>query len=212
MARRGNLPNQRSQARGARGAVTTPSVGRDTPSPVSTGRATSVEISAYLGHLIREELARGTTIRDLARRAGVTHPTLLNISNDNRGAGWKALQGLARAFGKSIGEIESEAQAYARANPARAKPPPPQAGARIEYEDRYPQLAKAVRAAREIDIPEEAIRAVEETALKGPDATAWDWLEDMRSEARRIFRGAPRGTPVGTDEEEGTKPKLPPRK
>lgn len=50
---------------------------------------------------IEDEMTkRGWTIRETARRAGLTHAAISNVLNDQRNPGWNFCVGIARAFGK----------------------------------------------------------------------------------------------------------------
>jgi transcriptional regulator with XRE-family HTH domain len=78
--------------------------------------ATSVEISVYLRQRVREQIAAGVPANEIARRAGVSKGLISQFLSGS-GAGWKLVQGLASYFGRSLGEIEQEAIAYALEHP-----------------------------------------------------------------------------------------------
>jgi transcriptional regulator with XRE-family HTH domain len=145
---------------------------------VSSGRATDVEISAYLAHRLVREMERGELLTDIARRAGVTPAQLSTLKNTKRGAGWKTLTGLARAFSMSIGDVEDAARRQARGETPT--------DSRVERDERYPNRAKALAAARALGLSEEAIAEVASMDLKSDvDPEPLDWLEDIKSADRR---------------------------
>jgi hypothetical protein len=184
--------------------VANPENPRGTRTSVSSGRATSPELSAYLAHLVREEVARGASLRGLAQRAGVTHATLSLLMSSNRGAGWKTMQGLARALGKSIGEIESGAEQFASEHPVKA------AGSQTESVDRYPNRALAAEFARRSGMDDAAIAQVQSMELLAKDdPTPREWLRWIESAQDQLRYGLPSGQPIPAAMEEALKPKMP---
>lgn len=76
--------------------------------------------------------------------------------------------------------------------PARDTSPPPKAKRTptvVVKEDRYPNRRKAIETARSLGAPEEALKNVESMMLKGSDMTEIEWLDEIKTEVRRIKRG-----------------------
>lgn len=70
-------------------------------------------------------------------------------------------------------------------------------GETVERPDRYPNRARAIVAARALGYSEGAVAAVAGIALKSAvDPEPEEWLEMIRSEARRIRLGLSSGTPL----------------
>lgn len=167
-------------------------------------RSSPPELNAYLSHLLDKAIEGGATATEIARKAGISVAHVSTIRTGQRGAGWKSVMGLAKALGKSLAELESEAQAWARNNPLPES--------RVERPERYPNRAVAAAFARASGVPDAAVRAVESLDLQSDeDLTPDEWLAEMRVEARRSLFGRTSGERLVDPEE--TRPNIPkPRK
>lgn len=166
-------------------------------STMGGGRSTDPEINVYLAHLIAEETRRGTTLTELARRSGLTVAHLSTLRSRTRGAGWKTLQGLAKALSKSISQIEAEAAQYAMSHPD-ALLGAASRSARLAA-DRYPNRALAAEFARRSGISEEAIQLVESELLDAKtDPTPLYWLRKIEMAVEELQHKA---TAIGTARE-----------
>lgn len=74
----------------------------------------------------------------------------------------------------------------------------------VEYDDQYPNRARAVVAARALGYTEEAIAQVQGQHFAGqPDMEPEEWLDEIKTADRRLRRGvAPMGTVVASDLDE----------
>lgn len=119
---------------------------------------------AYLSHLVRLEMDKGVTAREIATRATmhgfpISHAAVLNLKNGIAGAGDKLRKALRSYFALSAGDLEERASAWT------AKQPPP-----AQTPDRYPARVKAIARAREDGRSDRAIQAV--ATFQGHDADA----------------------------------------
>ncbi len=158
------------------------------------GRDSGSDLNAYVRHLIADAVRGGMTLTELSRKTGITVAHLSTIRAGKRGVGMSTLRGVATGFGKSLGELETEAAAWVRDHPQETTSEP-----RVEYDPRYPNLQRAAEMARlSGDISAEAVQNVQAHALKSDvDPSVWDWLDDMRAEERRLSRE--RRDPVGAE-------------
>lgn len=170
---------------------------------MASGRSSPAGLNAYLGHLIDTEIKAGRTATDIANKAGISVAHVSTIRSGQRGAGWKSVMGLAKAFGKTLAEVEDEAAAWVSKNPV--------AGTSVEKPDRYQNRVAAINFARAIGIDEAAIAQVGTYDLKDegdPSPEAWlDWIKGVAA-GMRYGRA-----PVEHDvDETETRPTLPKRR
>lgn len=141
-------------------------------------------IAAYLRHEIVEWTKAGGTVIALAKAVGVSGPYISQLRAGQRGVGLGAMQGFADHWGITLAQLEERAAAWAKANPS-ALPE-----TRIELDDRYPNRARAVKAAELLGVPRAAIDDVLSIKMKSDvDLSPSDWLDEIRSSERRLARG-----------------------
>lgn len=159
-------------------------------------------VSAYCRHLVEQALDGDDTAMAIAARAGIARSQISQLQKRVRGAGLKTRRGIARAFGLTPAQLETDAVAWAQANPEQV----------IEWiaatggEARYPSRLPCIRWAREAGYPPEAIAEVASIALDadgdpGPDY----WIDQLRAaRARHELAKASRpvldGRPLSADE------------
>jgi transcriptional regulator with XRE-family HTH domain len=140
---------------------------------------------------LRRRYAAGETDGEMAAIVGVSGPMINQVKNGKRGVG-DSLVGYARLLTNgSVDQLMARAAEYNKAHP-------PQEGTqeRVEYDARYPNLSKAIRAARDFGMMEMAIQNVASSALKSAlDPHPAEWLADIQAEERRLRRE--RRDPVG---------------
>ncbi len=97
----------------------------------------------------------------------------------------------ASAMGTSVEDVLGHAGVTSVSLPSRT----------LEYDDQYPNRARAVVAARALGYSEEAIVQVQTQHFAGqPDMEPEEWLEEIRSSDRRLRRGAkPPGRTAASD-------------
>jgi transcriptional regulator with XRE-family HTH domain len=147
-------------------------------------RSTSKEVAAYCQWRIREWVRSGKSARELAKAAGVSSTQISELQSQGIGAGWKTVEGLAKAFGMTMPELMTVANEWAASQPT----PPPS-----------PSLATSRRAhaadlAKEDGISDEAIRSVLAEPIREEDAqrsTLW-WALRMRRRDIALVEGPPR--------------------
>lgn len=162
-------------------------------------RTTSKEIGAYLQWRIREWIKSGRTAAELAKLAQISGAQVSDVLNGNAGAGWKTLEGLAKAFGSTPLELMSEAKEWTKGRPAA----PDEPAAR----------ALAAKLAREAGVSEVAVASV---LLETPTAEqlAWPalrWANYMQQRAMDLMshtaeRPAPTQSVITTVDHEPAAP------
>lgn len=147
-------------------------------SPVSTGKSLSDDENRRVREAVRRLLeTHGGNQSRLAPLLGIKQGTLSAFLREKHGAGY----GLARRVAKLL---ETDVQVLLGHEPEAE-------GSHVEYDERYPNRAKAAAAARALGYSDEAIEVVQSMSLKSDeDLEPEDWLDMMRSEHRRreVFR------------------------
>jgi transcriptional regulator with XRE-family HTH domain len=157
----------------------------------------------YMGDLTPEEnerlrqrmmtalQTRFKNVTDLASAIGRSQPSISDFLNAKGGASIETVRRFASAMGTSVEDVLGHAGVTSVSLPSRA----------LEYDDQYPNRARAVVAARALGYTEEAIAQVQGQHFAGqPDMEPEEWLDEIKTADRRLRRGvAPVGTVVASD-------------
>ena len=129
-----------------------------------------------------------------AKELGVSQPFVSEVLKDGRGAGTSLLVGMRDYLGVTLDDVLHGRRSSTAAPPSRT----------LEYDDQYPNRARAVVAARALGYTEEAIAQVQGQHFAGqPDMEPEEWLDEIKTADRRLRRGvAPVGTVVASDLDE----------
>ncbi len=149
-------------------------------------------VSEYCRHLMQSWMLEhpGRHMRtEFADLLGVTRVAVHQLEKAQRGAGAKIESAFAKVFAAgSIDKLRADAVAW-----WGQQAQPPKGEHRVEYDtpDRYPNRAKAIRAAREVGMAEEAIVIVASIDRLGSDLPAITWLDQIRSQEQTLKHFSP---------------------
>lgn len=148
-------------------------------------------VNALLRYRVREALRAGSTVRDLAKKIGISHPIVLDIqSGTHQLSKQDTVEKLAAAFDIPMADLYAHAAKFAKENPALVAEEggqPLASQTRVEREDRYPERAKAIKAAEALEIRPDAIANVAASHWKAAEArdARW-WLAQIQGESDRL--------------------------
>jgi transcriptional regulator with XRE-family HTH domain len=151
-------------------------------------KSVQTEVSLYLQFRLRDLLASGKLdANTIAEKAGVTKGQISQLKNHAVGVGWKTLKGMGEVLGMSVDEIEAASSKWAKQHGDLLKTAIEEP--KVELPERYPNRLLAAEVARRSGISEQAINSVMSWSLKSrQDPNPLEWLEDIRSEERRMRR------------------------
>jgi transcriptional regulator with XRE-family HTH domain len=142
------------------------------------------DIAAYLQWRVQEWVKSKRPAGQLAKAAGVSKAQISNLLNSGVGAGWKTMNGLAKAFGMTMPELMTVAKEWAAEQPL--PPPSPTQAA-----ERRKEAAKLCEAD---GIADEVIASVLDEPLRAEDAnksTVW-WIKRIIRRDTGFADAAPR--------------------
>lgn len=153
----------------------------------------SKSLSPQQNERLREELRRIVDVEfkgnktHAGKALGISQSYVTEILAGRRGFGQTVLNAMADHTGRSMDELSGRA-------PARAT-----GEVRIEYDERYPNLARAIAFMHGL-VSDLAVARVRTMALKSDqDMTQKEWADELEAEERRIKRE--RTDPAATDAE-----------
>jgi hypothetical protein len=145
-------------------------------------------VTAYVRHLLRTHLLEHPehgAMSELAREIGVKPAPLTMIRDGLRNVGRDYEEAIARKFAEgSVDKLRRDAAEWWRDQPESKE-------REVVYEERYPNRAAAVRAARELGLTERAIQIVLGYSLASQnDPNPREWLRWIEEEEGRLQREA----------------------
>lgn len=159
----------------------------------------SREVALYLQARLRQLLDQGVSPAEVVKGAGISKAQVSALKNhaDKGGVGWKTLTGMAELLNMSIDQITEAAKAYRHL----VVPILTVSDSAPKSDDPSPGRARAASAAAILGLSARAIASVQSWPVRKdePDPSAWEWLNDMHAEDRRLRRTPGGGGPTPSE-------------